>query len=244
MSTPLQDQHVVVIGGGSGIGLATVEAAVAAGARVAVVGRDAGRLERVAGAVPGVRTARADVRDAAGLAAAAAELARAGGRVDHVVVTAGRTRVGPLLDGGTLADQLEPLEVRLHGAAHAVRAFHPHLRPDGSVVLTGGLSSDRPVRGAWVSSVGTAATEQFARAMALELAPVRVNAVAPGWTDTPMWDAVLGEGKAAAFAEAVRGQLTGRLVPAHDVAAAVLFLLATASVTGEVVHVDGGARLT
>ncbi len=244
MSASLQDQHVVVIGGGSGIGLATAAAAAAAGARVAVIGRGAEGLRRVADAVPGARTAQADVRDEAALAAAAVGLAEAGGRVDHVVVTAGSTRVGPLLDPGTLAEQLEPLEVRLHGAANTVRAFHPHLRPDGSVVLTGGLSSDRPVRGAWVSSVGTAATEQFARAMALELAPLRVNAVAPGWTDTPMWDAVLGENKPAVFAEAVQGQLTGRLVPPADVAAAVVFLLATASVTGEVVHVDGGARLT
>lgn len=59
-----------------------------------------------------------------------------------------------------------------------------------------------------------------------------------------MWDAVLGGNKAAVFAQAVQGQLTGRLVPPQDVAAAVVFLLATGSVTGEVVHVDGGARLT
>lgn len=239
----LHGQHVVVIGGGSGIGLATAEAAAAAGARVAVVGRSTEGLDRAAARVPGVRTARADVGDEAALAAVAAELA-ADGPVDHVVVTAGITRLGPLLAPGPLADQLVPLQVRLHGAAHALRAFHPVLRPDGSVVLTGGVSSDRPVRGAWVSSVGTAAAEQFARAMALELAPLRVNAVAPGWTDTPMWDAVLGDAKAATFAEVEKDQLTGRIVPAADVAAAVVFLLATTSVTGEVVHVDGGARLT
>ncbi len=234
----MRDQQVVVVGGGSGIGLATAAAAVAAGARVLVVGRGADGLARARDV--GAATARADVQDEAALAAIAADL----GTVDHIAVTAGTTRVGALLDGDAVTDQLAPLRVRLHGAAHVFRAFHPVLRPEGSVTLTGGVSSDRPVRGAWVSSVGTAATEQFARAMALELAPLRVNAVAPGWTDTPMWDAVLGDGKDAVLAEAVTGQLTGRLVTPEEVADAVLFLMRARSVTGEVVHVDGGARLT
>jgi NAD(P)-dependent dehydrogenase (short-subunit alcohol dehydrogenase family) len=240
MGATLQDQQVIVVGGGSGIGFATAVAAAEAGARVVVVGRSAEGLARAASAVPGARTARADVQDEEALAQLAAGL----GTVDHVVVTAGSTRVGALLDREPVPDQLGPLRVRLHGAAHVLRAFHPVLRADGSVTLTGGVSSDRPVRGAWVSSVGTAATEQFARAMALELAPLRVNAVAPGWTDTPMWDAVLGADKDAVLAEAVKGQLTGRIVRPEEVAAAVVWLMSARSVTGEVVHVDGGARLT
>jgi len=240
MGATLQDQQVIVVGGGSGIGFATAVAAAEAGARVVVVGRSAEGLARAASAVPGARTARADVQDEEALAQLAAGL----GIVDHVVVTAGSTRVGALLDREPVPDQLGPLRVRLHGAAHVLRAFHPVLRADGSVTLTGGVSSDRPVRGAWVSSVGTAATEQFARAMALELAPLRVNAVAPGWTDTPMWDAVLGADKDAVLAEAVKGQLTGRIVRPEEVAAAVVWLMSARSVTGEVVHVDGGARLT
>ena len=240
MGATLQDQQVIVVGGGSGIGFATAVAAAEAGARVVVVGRSAEGLARAASAVPGARTARADVQDEEALAQLAAGL----GIVDHVVVTAGSTRVGALLDREPVPDQLGPLRVRLHGAAHVLRAFHPVMRADGSVTLTGGVSSDRPVRGAWVSSVGTAATEQFARAMALELAPLRVNAVAPGWTDTPMWDAVLGADKDAVLAEAVKGQLTGRIVRPEEVAAAVVWLMSARSVTGEVVHVDGGARLT
>lgn len=240
MTGTLDGQHVVVVGGGSGIGLATAVAAGAAGARVVVIGRGADGLRRAERAVSGARTAQADVRDEPALSAIAADL----GTVDHVMVTAGTTRVGALLDGDAVADQLAPLRVRLDGAAHVVRAFHPVLRADGSVTVTGGVSSDRPVRGAWVSSVGTAATEQFARAMALELAPLRVNAVAPGWTVTPMWDAVLGAGKDAVLAEAITGQLTGRLVQPEEVAAAAVYLMGADSVTGEVLHVDGGARLT
>ena len=240
MSPTLQDQHVVIVGGGSGIGLAAAVAAADAGARVTVVARRTEGLDRARAAVPTAAVALADVLDEPALAAAAA----GAGPVDHVYVAAGGTRLGPLLGGETVDDQLAAMRVRLHGAAHVVRAFHPVLRADGSVTVTGGLSTARPVAGAWVSSVGTAAGEQFARAMALELAPLRVNAVSPGWTDTPMWDAVLGADKETAFTQARKGQLTGRLVSPEEVAAAVVFLMAAPSITGEVLHVDGGARLT
>lgn len=238
MTGALQDQHVVVVGGGSGIGLATAVAATAAGATVTVVTRSDEGIRRAEAA--GARAVRGDVGDEPALAAVAAGL----GPVDHVYVCAGSTRLGGVLDRAAVADQLAPLRVRLDGAVHVLRAFHPVLRDDGSVTVTGGVSSDRPVRGAWVSSVATAATEQLARAMALELAPLRFNAVAPGWTDTPMWDAVLGAEKDAVFVEATKGQLTGRLIRPEEIAAAVLFLMTAPSVTGEILHVDGGARLT
>lgn len=72
---------------------------------------------------------------------------------------------------------------------------------------------------------------------------MRFNAVAPGWTDTPMWDAVLGANKAAVFADVAKKQLTGRLSRADEVADAVLFLMRNEAITGEVLHVDGGGRL-
>jgi NAD(P)-dependent dehydrogenase (short-subunit alcohol dehydrogenase family) len=240
LAASLVGQTVVVVGGGSGIGLATAVAAEAAGAHVAVITRQVAGLDRVIGAAPAAARYEADVMNEAALSS----VAHAIGHVDHVYVSAGTTRLGSLMDDDSVADQVHALRVRLEGGAHVLRAFHPVLRGDGSFTLTGGVSSDRPVKGSWVSSVGTSAAEQFARSMALEMAPLRVNAVAPGWTDTPMWDAVLGTAKDGVLADAARTLLTRRLVRPDEVAAAVLFLMTCESVTGETVHIDGGSRLT
>ena len=117
------------------------------------------------------------------------------------------------------------------------------MQPNGSFVFTGGVSTARPVPGAWATAVATAAAEQMARALAVEIAPVRVNAVAPGWTDTPMWDEIFGENKREVFAGVAEKLLTKRLATAEEVAQAVIFLMNNNSITGETIHVEGGHRL-
>jgi NAD(P)-dependent dehydrogenase (short-subunit alcohol dehydrogenase family) len=124
-----------------------------------------------------------------------------------------------------------------------VRATHPLMRPGGSFTFTGGMSSDRPVSGAWVSGIATMATEQLARVLALELAPIRFNAVAPGYTDTPMWDRVYPQNGAQALRDLTKRQPIPRLVTADEVAQAVLLLMQNKAITGETIHVDGGSRL-
>lgn len=248
----LDGRRLVVVGGSAGIGLAAAEQAAAAGADVVLVARDPARLEAAAARVrarapvgrrAAVDVAAADAEDPAALAAALAGV-QAAGAVDHVLLTAGRTAPGPVLGDVPLGTQLAPAEARVRSALGAVRALAPAMRAGGSFVFTGGLSTDRPVKGAWVSGLGTAGAEQLARVLALELAPLRFNAVSPGWTDTPMWDAMLGDQKAAVFADVAARTPVGRLVTADEVAAAALFLMANAAITGEVLHVDGGQRLT
>jgi len=234
----MHGHHLLIVGGSSGIGLAVAAEALRRGAAVSIAARNADRLEAAAKAHPGLRPIVADAADPASLGALVEQLAP----VDHLYHAAGAFVGGGIADG-TLADFRPALEARLWGAVTLVRALLPRLSRQGSVTLTGGVSSDRPVPGAWATSVATAAAEQLARALALELAPIRVNAVAPGWTDTPMWDAVLGDTKLAAFAEQAARLPVGHIAAADDVAAAVLFLMTNRSVTGEVVHVDGGARL-
>lgn len=234
----LVGQTVVVVGGSSGIGLAVAQQALAAGAQVTIMGRSPNRLATAAELLEGVATTVVDVADEAQVAHAFAPFSQ----IDHIYVAAGGTRLGSILDG-TAAEQLAPLVERLWGAVHVVRAATPKLRVGGSITFTGGLSTDRPVAGAWVSGVATAAAEQLARVLALELAPVRFNAISPGYTDTPMWERVLGADKDQVLASVAERLPVRRVASPGEVAQAILLLMTNPSMTGSIVHVDGGARL-
>jgi NAD(P)-dependent dehydrogenase (short-subunit alcohol dehydrogenase family) len=237
----LQDQHIVVVGGSSGIGLAVARLAQTTGARVTVMARDAGRLTAaINGPLHGhAHGVRVDVADED-----AVKQAFAGIDAPHHVYVAAASFVG-----GSVLDTPMPalraaIDVRLWGAVNVVRAAAPRMKAAGaSFVLTGGVSTDRPSAGAWPTAVATAATEQLARCLALELAPLRFNAIAPGWTDTPMWDGLLGTAKADTFASIASRLPTGRIASADEAAQAVLLLMSNGAVNAEVLHVDGGHRL-
>ena len=94
-----------------------------------------------------------------------------------------------------------------------------------------------------MSGIATMATEQLARVLALELAPIRFNAIAPGYTDTPMWDHIFPENRAQALSDATKKYPIPRVVTADEVAQAILLLMQNEAITGETIHVDCGARL-
>lgn len=234
----LAGRTVVVVGGTSGIGLATARQAAAAGARVVVAGRDPARLAAASEAVPGVVAVAADVLDEASLAA----LFETAGTVDHLVQAAGDVSGGRLAVTGD--EELRPaIDVRVWGAVHAVRQAAARLARDGSVTLVSGGVSVRPVPGTVAAAAAAGAVEAMARALAVELAPVRVNAVCPGLVATPLIDRAFGERRDERFAAVAARLPVGRVGTADDVAAAILFLATNGYVTGEVLHVDGGERL-
>ncbi|MDX2014056.1 MAG: SDR family oxidoreductase [Myxococcaceae bacterium] len=234
----LEKQRVVVVGGASGIGLAVAAAAAREGALVDVHDVDPAAVARVKDTLPRGRHRVVDILDEAAVVNAFDEP----GPLDHVYVAAGFAGASSIVDGD-LAAQWRIIDVRLKGSAHVVRAASKRMRPAGSFTLTGGVSTDRPAKGSWAINVSTAATEQLTRTLAVELAPLRFNAVAPGWTDTPMWDRVLGPNKAQVFSDVAQTLLTKRLSRPDEVAEAVLFLMRTEAITGEVLHVDGGGRI-
>lgn len=231
--THLKNQHIVIIGGSSGFGLAAAKQAHAQGARLTLVARDSARLTEAAagfGATAIVGDMNSPNLDWAKSIA---------GPIDHVFFSAGSFAGGPFL-GGDL-DQFRPaIEGRLWGAAKLVQALHGLVNTNGSFTFTGGISTRKPNPGAWITNIATAVADQMAKSLAIELAPLRFNTVAPGFSETPMWD-FLSEEDRNGFAENFRSKTpTKRLVSPDDVAAAVLALMANPGINGQAVYIDGG----
>lgn len=234
----LAEKQIVIFGGSLGIGLATARIALQAGAKVTIVGRSEDRLRAAQNELKNVEIAVADAADETAVNRVFAEVET----VDHVYNAAGNFVGGTILENSA-GFYRNVFEARIWGSFYIVRAAFPKMQPNGSFVFTGGVSTARPVPGAWATAVATAAAEQMARALAVEIAPLRANAVAPGWTDTPMWDDIFGEGKQEVFAGVAEKLLTKRLATAEEVAQAVIFLMNNNSITGETIHIEGGHRL-
>jgi NAD(P)-dependent dehydrogenase (short-subunit alcohol dehydrogenase family) len=224
-ATFLQNQRVVLLGGTSGLGLAAARAAQSAGALVVVA---SSRRERVDKALAGLGDrAEGHVLDLADESAVRAFFEQVGA-FDHLVYSAGESlQLGLLQD--TRIDTLRSFfNVRLFGAMTAVKYATSRLRPGGSMVLTGGIGG---------------AMESFTRALAVELAPLRVNLVCPGFVRTPLWDSIPETEREAMYATHGAALPTGRVGDAEDVAQTYLYLMTNRYSTGQVIVVDGGGVL-
>ncbi len=239
-ATNLQNQRVVLLGGTSGIGLATAQAALAAGASVVVV---SSRSQRVAEAlaVLGDRAEghAVDLNDEAAVRGLFERL----GPFDHLVYSAGESlQIGRLDDTGLDAVR-RAFDVRVFGAIAAVKHGVPHLRPGGSVVLTGGVASQRPQKGWTVGASICGAMEAFTRALAVELAPIRVNLVSPGFVRTPLWASIPEAEREAMYVARGAALPAGRVGEPEDIAQTYLYLMTNRYSTGQTVVVDGGGVL-
>jgi NAD(P)-dependent dehydrogenase (short-subunit alcohol dehydrogenase family) len=162
-------------------------------------------------------------------------------RVDHVFLPAGELQPGGGDVLGTDLDGLRSIvESRLLGVVRVVRQARPRM-VGGSITLMSGLYATRPAAGAAFGAAAVAAVEGLTRALALDLAPTRVNAVAPGLIDTPLWDA-FGPQRETILATGAALPV-GRIGRPEEVAAAVLFLMSNGFVTGTVLSIDGGGSL-
>ncbi len=232
----LKDTQIVIFGGSSGIGLAAAAAAKGRGAAITLVGRKPERLAAAAGTLGGARTLVADIAQRLQVEAAIANLTR----IDHLVITAGQFSAGGVRDTDP-DDLFATVHERIAGALYAIRAALPLMPPASSIVLTGGTLSDRPSAGLAVLSAAVRGLEALARSLALELKPIRVNVVAPGFVDTPLFDS-LGERREPLLTQSAQGLPGGRIGRAEEIAEAILLLLSNCYMNAEVLHVDGGGR--
>jgi NAD(P)-dependent dehydrogenase (short-subunit alcohol dehydrogenase family) len=236
LSEQLAGQTVVVLGGSSGIGLETARRARAEGADVILTARDADQLHRT-GLELGASISAFDLSDADRLKRFFDHLP---GLVDHVLLSGpGPTHVSfAELDTDNIRRGLERIVLSIQVA----RLAKETVRPTGSLLLIGGTAGRRPSAGPLVSAV-TAAVAALARSLAVELAPIRVNVIAPGFVDTPLSATILGE-QLDSRREQLRTTLpTQRIVNAGDVAALAVDLMTNTAVTGATFDIDGGQQL-
>lgn len=226
---------VLVIGGSSGIGLATAALAAKEGGKVTIVSRSQERLASAAKLLPGVITGVLDVTNPE-----AVEGFFSGRLWDHVIVAGSATNAGPARTF-SLADAHSAMASKFWGAYHVGR--HARIRDGGSLTFVSGVYSIRPSKQAVLQGAINAALEALARGLALELAPVRVNTVSPGLTMTPLWDRLEAAVRAKIFKDKSTQLPAGRTGEAEDIAGAVLFLAANPYATGTTLLVDGGDAL-
>ena len=233
----LKDSRIVITGGGTGIGLATARLAAARGASVVVMGRRESRLQGAVEAIGAAASYRVlDVTDGDAVTRAF----KAIGRFDHLVTCAAGITIGPFaeLPESALRDFFE---VKFWGQVRAIRAALPSLARDGSIVAVSGFLYRKPSAGYSAFAAVNGAIEALVKVLAIELAPIRINALVPGQVDTLR--EIIGDEANRGRAEAAAAKLpVGRIGTPEDLAHAALFLVENRFTTGMALDVDGGER--
>jgi NAD(P)-dependent dehydrogenase (short-subunit alcohol dehydrogenase family) len=236
----LRGKRIVVLGGSSGIGLATAQAAAREQASVVIASSREASVDRALATLPA--GAEGHVLDLADETAVRALFARLGG-FDHLVFTAGETlRLGSLASTDMEAAR-RFFELRYWGAFLAAKYGSGSIRPGGSIVFTSGLAGQRPHAGWALGASICSAMEGLTRALAVELAPIRVNIVCPGVVKSPLWAAMPEADRTALYRQTAEKLLVGHVGETEEIAEAYLYLMRQTYGSGHVLNVDGGGAL-
>ncbi|MEE1822769.1 SDR family oxidoreductase [Streptomyces sp. BE20] len=239
---PLAGRRVVVVGAGSHTGRALAHTASAAGAELVLAGPDPRKLEWTAGELTGpTKVVPVDLADEDSIAA----LAAATGRFHHLVSTAAMPANGPLAEL-ELADVHRAFAAKVYGPLLLAKHLAGQAAtdtPDGaSFTFFSGVAAWRPAPARTVMATTNGALAFLVQALAVEIAPVRVNAVSPGIVDTGAWDR-MGADKTDFLRSVADRNPARRTGTTEDLVRAVHFAMTSPFVTGTVLHVDGGGRL-
>lgn len=234
----LNNQNVVVIGGTSGIGLATAVQAKAAGANVWAASRSADKVAAASEAYPDIHFSVLDTHDNAALKALFEQV----GTVDHIIgaATGANRTIKPFME--QTADQFSEAFGKFWGYTNVAREGVPFLSERGSLTFVSGSPARKSNVGMSSISCTGCAVEGLTRALAMEIAPRRVNVVAPGIISTGMHDH-FGEKKDQIMESMGKNVLLGRVGQSEEVADAVLLCMSNGFMTGATIDVDGGALL-
>ena len=236
----LDGARVLVVGGGSGIGFAVAQAAKAEGAKVTIASTNAAKLEAAVERLGGGKWALLDITDED----AVARFFKSCGDFNHVVTTAGdwgSARRGPFV--AMDMDEAQALfRVRFWGAAILAKHAAWHLDDGGSITLTSGMSAFKPQKGSVMATAMAGSIEHLMYGLAVELAPIRVNAVFPGGVATEIFAGLpeeMRKSEEARFAS----QPIPRISRPEEVAEAYLYAMKASYTTGQVIKLDGGGEL-
>jgi NAD(P)-dependent dehydrogenase (short-subunit alcohol dehydrogenase family) len=235
----LKGKRVVVVGGTSGIGLATAKAFLDDSAQVIIASRSASKLSDAKQALGGnVEAYELDFRSEEKVA----DLFNKVGKFDHLVVTAGEGAMGPFSEL-PVSDVKEAFDSKFWGQYVTVRAALPYLNNASSITLTSGVYGIRPPKGATTLASINSAIDGLVRGLAVDLSPIRVNVVSPGIVDTPMYEGMPEEQRQGMFTGIGQQLPVGRVAKPEDIAQSYVYLAKNGFTTGSVVLIDGGAHL-
>ncbi len=235
----LTGKKIVVMGGGSGIGLAAAKTLASMGGDVTVTGRDQGKLDQA------VRQAGVSLR-AEAVDASSAEALRAFyagfGPFDHLVLTLSGSKGAGFLRDTSVADIREGFEAKFFPQLLAAKAALPTLARDGSITFVSAGSARSWLPGTAGLAAINGAIEAMVGPLARELKPLRVNAVSPGVIETSWWDTFPPEQRRQMLAGFAGMSLVGRNGQPEEVGDAIAYLVTNGFVTGTVLEIDGGLR--
>ncbi|WP_328890499.1 SDR family oxidoreductase [Streptomyces sp. NBC_00316] len=235
----MSQRTALVVGGTSGIGLATARLLQARGATVHIAGRSKERLDALAVTDAGLAGHRADAGNPDEMSA----LAEATGSVDWLVLAAGGSEgPGPVADLD-LTMLRRAFEAKFWPHITTIQAVLPHLTPDGSITLLSAITARTGMPGTAGIAALNGAVEALVRPLAAELAPIRVNAVSPGLVDTPWWNGLPEDAKREYFAQTATTLPVRHIASAQEIAEVVALAATNANLTGTIIETDGGARL-
>jgi NAD(P)-dependent dehydrogenase (short-subunit alcohol dehydrogenase family) len=236
----MSSQHVVIVGGSSGIGLATAHELLAQGHKVTITGRSEARLEAAKRDLSGDLAALVlDAADSDGLPDAFSRI----GALDHLVLALGSGKGAGPFASVSAREVRQGFEEKVFPHFTTAQAALPFLAKDGSITFICAVTAHAAMPGTAGIGAANAAIAALVPILAAELRPLRVNGVSPGVIDTPWWDFLTDEQKTPVFADYAAKTPVGRVGRPQDVAQAIAFLIADSFVSGQIIICDGGLRL-